>query len=64
MRVYDQVGIDECKRVTGAATIAVQWVDINKGDSSDPLCRSRLVAKEFKVDDRPEWFAPRRLESV
>ena len=39
MRVYDQVSIDECKKVTGAAPIAVRWVDLNKGDSSEALCR-------------------------
>ena len=57
MRVYDKVSLDECKRVTGGAPISVRWVDINKGDSADPLYRSRLVAKEYKVDERPEWYA-------
>ena len=32
-------------------------VDINKGDTTDPNYRSRLVAKEFKTDERPEWYA-------
>ena len=33
-------------------------MDINKGDTTRPNYRSRLVAKEFKGnDDRPEWFA-------
>ena len=57
MRVYEKVKIEECRAVTGAAPIPVRWVDINKGDNIDPNYRSRLVAKEFKTDNRPEWFA-------
>ena len=49
--------MEECKRVTGKPPIGTRWIDINKGDSVRTNYRSRLVAKEFKVDVRPELFA-------
>ena len=57
MGVYDKVNIHEAYDVTGKAPIAVRWVDINKGDSSSPLYRSRLVAKEFNTGIKPELYA-------
>ena len=58
MRVYEKVTLAECMKATGRKPIAVRWVDINKGDTTNPNYRSRLVAKEFKGnDDRPEWYA-------
>ena len=30
---------------------------INKGDVLCPNYRSRLVAREFHTNDRPEWYA-------
>ena len=57
MRVYDKVSISECRAATGPGPIGVRWVDINKGDKLDPNDRSRLVAKEVRTEDRPEWFA-------
>ena len=41
----------------GLKVIGVRWIDINKGDSEHPDYRSRLVAKDFKGDDRPDLFA-------
>ena len=41
----------------GAKIIQVRWIDINKGDEVHPDIRSRLVAKDFKTDDRPDLFA-------
>ncbi len=35
----------------------MRWVDINKGDEANPDYRSRLVAKEFKTDVRPDLYA-------
>ena len=35
----------------------VRWVDVNKGSKEVPEIRSRLVAKEIKVNDRPDLFA-------
>ena len=57
MKVYEKVAIDECWLETGKAPIAVRWVDINKGDEARPNYRSRLVAKEYKNDVRPDLYA-------
>ena len=57
MKVYDKVPKDRCWKETGKAPIGVRWVDINKGDTITPNYRSRLVAMEFKTDERPEWYA-------
>ena len=57
MKVYTKVDISEAWQETGHAPIAVRWVDINKGDETSPNYRSRLVAKEFKTDVRPELYA-------
>ncbi len=47
----------ECWEQTGKAPIGVRWVDINKGDEINPEYRSRLVAKEIKIDGRDHLFA-------
>ena len=36
--------------------IGVRWIDINKGDGENPDYRSRLAAKDFKREDRPDLF--------
>ena len=54
MGVYEKVDVQECWSVTGKARIGVRKVDINKGDSSNPNYRSRLVAKEFNTGVCPE----------
>ena len=41
----------------GVKVIQVRWIDINKGDEEKPDIRSRLVAKDFKAEERPELFA-------
>ena len=57
MRVYERASEAECRAATGKGPIAVRWIDINKGDTVNPNYRSRLVAKEYKTEERPEWFA-------
>ena len=52
MKVYTKVPVEECWANTGKAPIATRWIDINKGDENEPNYRSRLVAKEFKTDER------------
>ena len=37
--------------------MALRWVDRNKGDRVNPNYQSRLVAKDFKTDVRPVWYA-------
>ena len=41
----------------GTSAIQVRWIDINKGDETNPDIRSRLVAKDFKTGNMPELFA-------
>ena len=57
MGVYAKVDVNECWRETGKVPIAVQWVDINKGDSTNPNYRGRFVAKEFNTGPCPELYA-------
>ena len=57
MQVYTKVSVEECKKEIGRMPIPVRWVDINQGDAAAPNYRSRLVAKEFKTEERPEWYA-------
>ena len=57
MGVYEYANIDECQKMTGKMPIGTRWIDMNKGDSAAPKYRSRLVAKEYKVDVRPELYA-------
>ena len=46
--VYDRVSIDDMKK-TGGKLIGTRWVDVNKGDSTNVDCRSRLVGREFNI---------------
>ena len=55
--VYEKVPIEECWRSTGRAPVKVRWLDINKGDNVNHEYRSRLVAKEIKMDKRLDLFA-------
>ena len=43
----EKVDIKECWTLTGKAPIGVRWVDINKGDSANPNCRSRLIVTKL-----------------
>ena len=54
MNVYTRVHRSECKRLTGKEPIKLRWIDTKKSSGE---IRSRLVAKEFKTDIRPELFA-------
>ena len=55
--VYEKVPITECWRSTGCAPVKVKWIDIDKGDNVNHDYRSRLVAKEIKMDKRLDLFA-------
>ena len=57
MQVWRKVKREECFRATGRAPIKLRWVDISKGDELHPTNRSRIVAKEIKIDSRPELVA-------
>jgi hypothetical protein len=52
--VWERATIADCWRETGKAPIGSKWVDVNKGDATKPLVRSRFVVKEiatYKTDD-------------
>ena len=55
--MYTKVDIEESYNETGCGPIGVRWVDINKGDDTQPEYRSRLVAQEVKKDKRLDLFA-------
>ena len=55
--MYNKVQVSRCLDETGKPPIGVRWVDINKGDNVHPEYRSRLVAKELKLDRREDLFA-------
>ena len=56
--VYEKVPIDQCCNSTGRTLMTIKWVDINQGDKVYHDYRSRLVAKELKLDKRLDLFAP------
>lgn len=55
--LYTKVPISECLNKTGKKPLKTRWVDVNKGDKTNPDYRSRLVAKEIKRDKRLDLFA-------
>ena len=56
MRVYDLVPeSDQTKK--GGKIIGTRWVDVNKGDTVNPNCRSRLVGREFNVGRDDSLYA-------
>ena len=57
MNVWELRPVSECIRVTGKRPTKVRWADVNKGDADQPNVRSRIVAKDFRLDARPELFA-------
>ena len=57
MNLYEKVPISQCYETTGKAPITVRWIDINKGDQSNPNYRSRLVAREINTHKRDDLFA-------
>ena len=55
--VYEKVPIEKCWSATGKKLRQVKWIDISKGDEVHREYRSRLVAKEIKLDKRNYLFA-------
>eukprot|EP00971_Amphidinium_carterae_P180882 3588138-Amphidinium_carterae.1 len=45
---YEVVPIEQCYAAMGGAPIPTGWVDVNKGDTTAPKIRSRLVVKETR----------------
>ena len=49
MNLYTKVPIKECLEKTGKQPIQTMWIDVNKGDNTNPNYRSRFVGKEFNT---------------
>ncbi len=63
--VWDVRDRAEALRRQGKPPISVRWIDVNKGDDSDPNYRSRLVAREIRRAGEDPIFAPAPpLESI
>ena len=56
MGVYKKVPRDVAKKM-GCKVITTKWVDTNKGDTSRPNYRSRLIGREVKYDKRLDLFS-------
>ena len=56
MGVWETVPRARCFSETGKPPVGTRWVDVNKGDDSQPKVRSRLVAQEIKRDSDYELF--------
>ena len=54
--VCEKDPIGQCWALTGRVPVKIKWVNINKGDKVKRDYRSRLVAKELKLDKRLDLF--------
>ena len=57
-QVWTKRSVDEARRKTGKPPITVRWVDVNKGDDTNPNIRSRLVARQIRQPGEEAIFAP------
>jgi hypothetical protein len=55
--VWKRARITECWQETGKAPIGSKWVDVNKGDATKPMIRSRFVVKEIATYKSDDFFA-------
>ena len=57
--IWEERTVEECWKVTGKPPVTVRWVDTNKGGLHEWLIRCRLVARDFKGNDkgRDDLFA-------
>jgi hypothetical protein len=55
--VWERASIADCWAETGKAPIGSKWVDVNKGDATKPLIRSRFVVKEIATYKSDDFFA-------
>ena len=58
MKFYTKVPTKECLQKTGKQPTSVRWIDIIKGDATNPNYRSRLVAREINIHKRDDLFVP------
>jgi hypothetical protein len=55
--VWERALVTDCWRETGKAPIGSKWVDVNKGDATNPMVRSRFVVKEIATYKTDDFFA-------
>ena len=56
--VYEKVDEREAVERYGVTPIDTKWIDTDKAFEGEPMqIRSRIVAREFKSDDRPDLYA-------
>ena len=55
-KVWKKISRAEAEK-RGWKTIQTRWIDVNKGDKSNPVYRSRLVGKEFNTGEADGLFA-------
>lgn len=55
----------ECVEKEGGKLVDIRWLDVNKGDSKNPVYRFRLVGREFNnYRDDPLYAATPPLEAL
>eukprot|EP00971_Amphidinium_carterae_P344148 6484362-Amphidinium_carterae.1 len=69
LQAYEYSTVAECLAKTGKPPVAVGWVYVNKGDSSAPNVRCRLVVKETRwrstiTDPSQTWSATPPYEAL
>ena len=56
--VYEKVDEKEAVEKYGVTPVDTKWVDTDKAFEEEPMqIRSRMCAREFKSDDRPDLYA-------
>ena len=56
--VYEKVDEKEALKKYGVTPIDTKWIDTDKAFEGEPMqIRSRICAREFKSDDRPDLYA-------
>ena len=64
MKVYKKVPRWKAQNAN-CKVITTKWIDVNKGDNTNPNYRARLVGRELKLDNRLDLFsATPPLESL
>ena len=66
LKVLEDSDRDACMAETGRPPIPTDWVDINKGDSLRPNCRSTLVCQKTRgrsTIDVEDWGSDVRCEA-
>ena len=63
VKLYQKMSRAEAKE-KGYPIIPVRWVDVNKGDSTNYKCRSRLVGKELKAKTKDTLMSHELFSSM